>query len=218
MKKVISFILVLWMCLSLCACGEKVMTKEEMLQVAEYASVLQINNDTIHNVASAKQTYCGKVLKIEGPIDYIEEDHIAMAYTGDVVIDVYLPVETITTLKNGQYITIVGKTENEISSSSESYGFYTWDIKHYTVNNAYLIKDTYTLTGTFQGRNTKVSGEAYNLAVNNSATWSLIYFDKSVDLSKYSRGDEITVVAKKIGEDGIGGTHFEYVDAVILEN
>lgn len=95
MKKLLALILAAALALSLAACGggsgagdtntpstpstgngdttstdtpSGGMTKEEMLEQAIECSEDTINDDTLDNMARAKQTYCGKTLLIEGQI------------------------------------------------------------------------------------------------------------------------------------------------------
>ena len=100
---------------------EPAMTKEEMLQVAEDVSWVDIQNASVENIVKAKQQYCNKVMQLKGKIWSIEQDHIVIG--GDAanyLVDVYLPLDEIITLENQQVITVVGKTTDEIIDTTEN--------------------------------------------------------------------------------------------------
>lgn len=211
MKRTLTLFLALLMALALVGCGggensTSSMTKEEMLEQATECSETTISNDTVENIARAKQAYCGKTLLIKGQITEIGTNHITMG-GGNTNIEVYLQVEDIVNLEYKQYITIVGNMGEEITEGTFSPGIpqvlYT-----YEVNPAYLVTDKYEYTGTPESKNDSFPG-AWNVEfsnVSNPQYRRLVYFDSSVDVSQYA-GEEITFSAKSV--DG------KYYDAVI---
>lgn len=140
MKKIIALFLAAIMCLSLIACGgnnapetnetptettapeEVKMSKDEMLAIAEEYTAGDIQNDSIENIARAKQKYCNKTILLSGTVRNIQEDYIELSamYSANYIIDVYLPIDELVMLEQGQYITVVGTTTDEIIDASEN--------------------------------------------------------------------------------------------------
>ena len=122
MKKIIALFLAMLLSLTLCACGtKKAPTKEEMLSVAVETHASGIELDSFKNIASAKQKYCNKTLLLSGMVRKIKEDYIEISasYAPNYMVDVYLPLEELVNLEEGQYITVVGTTTDEITENSE---------------------------------------------------------------------------------------------------
>lgn len=122
------------------------MTKEEMLEQAEEVSHGDIQNASIENIANAKQLYCNKILKLRGTIRTINEDYVVIGqYPANYVVDVYLPVEEIVTLKEGMVISVVGKTTDEILDETENVDGISFDYSHYQMPSAYLVLEDYEI-------------------------------------------------------------------------
>ncbi|MDE6932027.1 MAG: hypothetical protein K2P37_05005 [Oscillospiraceae bacterium] len=188
---------------------EPVMTKEEMLQVAEEVSWTDIQNASVKNIASAKQQYCDKVMQLDGKIWSIEEDHIVIGGTGDnYLVDVYLPLDEIITLENQQIITVVGKTTDEIVNTTENVAEYSFDFSYYQMPNAYLVKDTVEW-------NCKTRGPSMNddydwiVEFENSNILHHVYFSDSVDITTLGLAMELKLSGKQIDNN----LH----DAIIIE-
>lgn len=178
---------------------ENSMTKEEMLEVAELADLYEIHNACFENVLSAKQTYCGKVLKIQAEINEIKMDSIIFT-TGETDIIVYLPEEDIVNLKSRQLVTIVGITNEDMAEGTSTMGF---SKSIFTMEEAYLVSDKYETTVTIVN---EYNGE-WNVRLKSGVTrWAC--FDSSADVSQYV-GKEVTISAKLIDE--------KYYDAIIVE-
>lgn len=225
MKKVLSLILALVLCLSLCACGgggsaetpaaeDLVPSKEEMLAVAEEFSTVNIQNDSIDNIVRAKQTYCNKTLLLSGYIRNIKETHVELSasYGANYMVDVYLSVDELVTLEEGQAITVVGTTTDEIIEASENAAEYTFDYSHYQMPNAYLVKDRVEVTGILKGVNQSYN-PAFNIEIGGSNVLKLIYFADGVDTSAFTFNQEIKFSAKAVSE----GSSLRYYDAEIIE-
>ena len=127
MRKALSLILALVLCLSLCACGEMKMTKEAMLSEAEsgvYAD--EITADIACNFARAKN-YEGKVYNLVGHILSIEENYCVIAaaqvdgdktdnvhrdnwndFQEQMVFHAYLPVSDLAEIEVCENIQIIG--------------------------------------------------------------------------------------------------------------
>ena len=189
------------------------MTKEEMLEQAIECTASDISNDTVENIAKATQTYCGKVLSIKGEIAEIKADHIQLE-TSSTRFKVYLPVDDIVNLKNGQLVTIVGNTGAEITEEPLAAGI-PQNVYAYEVNPAYFVTDRYEYTGIPKNENDSFPG-AWDVEFPNAANREylrLVYFDDSVDVSQYE-GQEITFSAKAFRSSN---ALFDYYDAVIIE-
>ena len=192
---------------------ESIPTKEEMLAIAEEYSSSDIQNDSIENIVKAKQKYCNKTLLLSGMVRNIEEDHIELApiYSSNYIIDVYLSIDDLVLLEQGQSITVVGTTTDEIIDDSESVAEYTFDYSHYQMPVAYLVKDTVEVTGILKGVNTSYA-PAFNIQIGESNYLKLIYFGESVDTSTLEFGQEITFIAKAISKND----NWHYYDAEII--
>lgn len=234
MKKLLSLILALVMCLSLCACGSDkgkdntnntgknpeatTMSKEDMLAAAEVVTPSQITQDTNSNIAKAKQLYCGKVLEVTGVVAAVKENYVEIGVDTSVagaVIDVYLPTEELLLLESRQKVTIVGKT-NDVTSETTSSGpmGMEWVKTHYTMPEAYLVNDTFEVSGKLFGKNQSYA-PAYNFDDGTSVT-KLLYFADGVDLSVIGSGATFTVKGK-IYLGSINDTDFVIRDAIIVE-
>ena len=234
MKKALSLILALVLCLSLCACGSDkgkdntnntgknpeatTMSKEDMLAAAEVVTPSQITQDTNSNIAKAKQLYCGKVLEVTGVVAAVKENYVEIGVDTSVagaVIDVYLPTEELLLLESRQKVTIVGKT-NDVTSETTSSGpmGMEWVKTHYTMPEAYLVNDTFEVSGKLFGKNQSYA-PAYNFDDGTSVT-KLLYFADGVDLSVIGSGATFTVKGK-IYLGSINDTDFVIRDAIIVE-
>ncbi len=215
MKKFIALLLAAVMCLSLVACGksEAAKTKEEMLAIAEEYRSSDIQNDSIENIVKAKQKYCNKTLLLSGMVRNIEEDHIELApiYSSNYIIDVYLSIDDLVLLEQGQSVTVVGTTIDEIIDKSENAAGYTFNYSHYQMPVAYLVKYTVEVTGILKGVNNDFA-PAFNIQIGSSNVLKLIYFAENVDTSTLEYGQEITFVAKEISEND----NLHYYDAEII--
>ena len=229
MKKFIALLLAAIMCLSLCACGggndapeapvettapeEVKMSKDEMLAVAEEYTATDIQNDSIDNIARAKMKYCNKTILLSGTVRNIQEDYIELSasYAANYMIDVYLPLEELVLLEQGQYITVVGTTTDEIIDASENVAEYTFDYSHYQMPVAYFVKDTIEVTGILKGVSSSYA-PAFNIQIGNSNVLKLIYFAEGVDTSALEYGQEITFTAKAVSKND----NWHYYDAEII--
>ena len=152
MKKALSLILALVLCLSMCACGEKEMTKEEMVKTATVISADEMNADIGGNKAKAK-TYIDGVYIITGRVSEIEEeycivrarkaDHTKIVYAhhdgwgefdAEFELHVYLPLEDLANVEFASDISFVGMI-TEIGSKQENLK----NILYLNVANAHLI-------------------------------------------------------------------------------
>ncbi len=218
MKRTISLIMALVLCLLMCACGggndtldttetptettaptETEMTKAEMLASALQVQIHEINNASVENLAKAKMDYCDKVLEIKGQISKIAEDYVVIG-NADYVVNVYLPLEELATLQAFQQVTIVGQTTDAIIKS----GFGG----HYQMRIAYLVTDRYEFEGVIQTAGIKIYGPDGTLLDGiRHLKW-----DESVT-NKPEFGERVTISAK-CAEESNG---WVYYDAILVE-
>ena len=134
MKKLLALLLSVVLCFTLVACGGgKTPTKEELLATAEMVNSADIKKDSNQNIIMAKEKYCNKTLLLSGCVREIKEDHIELSdsYGSNYMVDVYLPLEEMATLKSNQAITVVGSMSDEIIETSENSGGMSFDYNHY---------------------------------------------------------------------------------------
>ena len=230
MKKILQLILAATLMLSLAACGGKgttsngsnTMSKEEMLEAAEVAEEVEMYHALFENIVNAKQTYCGKILEVKAPVLTIEEDYIEVGQTGALIV--YLPEEDIINLKPLQWITVVGRTNDDIQTETQVMGGTEWERQYFVMEQAYLVTDRDEYTGTPKSENDSYTGawnvefsdqmpkEVYDAAEDRFVMaqhyTKVVYFDESIDVSQYI-GEEITFTAQCI--DG------KYYNAMIVQ-
>lgn len=232
MKKTISLLLALVMCLSLCACGggndtpetteaptetnaleEAVPTKEELLAQALAVDYTTINNDSFENLAKAKSLYCNATLKLDGTVYEIKEDHVRIGNGLSWGVSVYLPTEELVDLEKWQRIVVVGKTTDEIIEEQS----YAGTLSLYQMPDAYLVDDYFEYQVTLKGKNESYDG-AWNILLGDSNYANLVYFADGVDLSSFNTssngnpGEAITILAKSKFENY---SSWVYYDATI---
>jgi len=145
MKKALSLILALVMCLSLCACGSEdkkdnvksTPTQEELMASIETFNLTKFRKDCTDNLLRAKETYIGKVYKISGFIAEIKED--CCVFDSSVVVP--LSKDTITRLSVGDCITVVGRVgdvaheeetqQSGLGTSTTIHNILTMDVAYY---------------------------------------------------------------------------------------
>lgn len=189
------------------------MSKDEILASAEEYKCTDIQNDSIDNIVRAKQKYCNKTLLLSGTVRSIEEDHIELSsfYGANYMVDVYLSVDELVLLENGQAITVVGTTTDEVIDSSENVAEYTFNYSHYQMPAAYLVKETIEVTGILKGVNNSYA-PAFNIQIGESSVLKLIYFADSVDTDALEFGQEIRFSAKAINKND----NWHYYEAEII--
>jgi len=233
MKKTISLLLALVMCLSLCSCGDKdqtadttdetptqsdttvateqseavpeetVMTKEEMLEVASELDLEELQKLANNHIVKAESEYCNKILKYYGQITEIAKDHITFGSGGYCQLDVYLPIEDILLLENGQFVTIVGQTSDTIEGESDE-----WGVMNYccSMNVAYVSSDRVEVTGTIFKERSAKSGYLFFISGTNQGRG--IYFADGVEVEPYIE-KEVKISARCVDTS--------YYDTTILE-
>ncbi len=199
------FFMIMVMMLSLTACGSEgdtnssnenssmvtteSMTKDEMLKVAESVSENEMGSAIAENIVKAKQTYCGKVLKVKAPVSSIREDSVIVGQVQPSLV-VYLPEEDIAELQPLEWITIVGITDEDIQTETLTVGGTQWELRHYVMEDAYFVTNRYEHTGIPKSENESYKG-AWNVEFPGQSVQKVVYFDESIDVSQYV-GEEIT--------------------------
>ena len=154
MKKLLALILAAALALSLVACGgggaedtpeETVMTKEEMIEVAEDRTFADFSSGNKAQAASC----VGDIYKITGWVLRVETDYVTLStHTSDgsganalssIYLHVYLPVDELAALEINDEITIVG----EVTGTSEEESTIVYGITNKVVcldmENAYSV-------------------------------------------------------------------------------
>lgn len=121
------------------------MSKEEILSGATTMTFAEIAETTSNNKAKAKQLYCNKALEITAFVKEVEADYVTISshkytFSGDVVMDVYLPLDELVTLEPTQMITIVGLTSDTLDSRSMADNL---EQTYYEMPQAYLVSDRF---------------------------------------------------------------------------
>ena len=235
MKKAISLLLVLAMCLSLCACGggndtpetteaptkptvpeEVKMTKDEMLNVAVPLTREEIDK-SISNVAFAK-SLIGNTYTFGGEVFSVAEDHAVITFyitdeqgaygtaANVMVANLYLPLEELISLENQQRLSFVGQL-NDVTTHDETIPDWgTQTVVNLVFKSVAIVSDRFEATGKLHSQNASYGEDAWNIKFPNSDYLSVVHFRD--DVSAY-KGQEITY-SYKITSDGC-------VDAYIVE-
>ena len=160
MKKVVSLLLALVMCLSLCACGggndagshaettipeETVISKDEMLKQAVAIDIDSFLKECSANIAKVKLDYVGKSCLFEAEVFEIQEDYIIVR-SKYLEAKIYLPIEEIVELQTNQYVELVGILDKI------DYDTYEGAFADFCV--AYVSNDTFVRTGIYRAFST----------------------------------------------------------------
>ncbi|MDO4815908.1 MAG: hypothetical protein Q4A83_04800 [Bacillota bacterium] len=112
MKRFIVSLLVLMMCLSLCACAQ---STEKMLEEAIELNWQNVHDEYLENAARAAEEYDGKIVKWTATVYDIGIDNVSMAesaYMGAplnaITVHFNEDEDGISNLSDGDVITIVG--------------------------------------------------------------------------------------------------------------
>lgn len=217
MKKLIWLFSVCVVVFSMIGCTSNNATtesKESFINSAKEVSANDINTDVIENLAKAKNEYCDQVLLIDGVVKEINENNVELAgFLGaENVIDVHLSEDELFELQKGQWITVVGKTTDEINETTVNFDGWTLETKHFQMPVAYLVESTFEYEGILKGENADYS-PAYNIEIGESNVCFLIYFQESVDTSELEYNQKIKFSAKAIKDSMV----WKYYEAKIIE-
>lgn len=146
---------------------EKVMSKEEMLEVAEELKFNEVVENMKENQIRAQEKYIENIYKFNCFVSSIENNYII--YQGDeneyLEMKIYLNDEELKKINKGDGITIVGKINNLGYSKKTSMMLEYIECE---VKNAYVIsEDTLEITGTINGiKEKKLTAYTYSLPNN----------------------------------------------------
>ncbi len=221
MKKALSLILVLALCVGLCACGggnETPNTTEATAPQFDVANAItetprHIFKEVEANQAKAMQnTYLFEVVVGEITDKYFEGgDNSATVgnttYLAANNVRVCLPIEELAQLNKGETVAIVGKI-TEVIAGNIAYGNPTFIV----FGEAQLYEGEISevaphedeiFTGVLKGKNESYDGY-WNIQIGDSNVLKLISFAEGEDLSAYNEaysndGQEITFTAYILG-------------------
>ena len=187
MKKALSLILALVLCLSLYACGEKESkpTKEQLLASAVDINTITFFDDCTSNLERAKEKHKGQIYKFSVVVQEINEDSITAGY-----LVFPLDRETLLTLSVDDCIEVVGRV-SDIVVVETPYRTYkmVFDLAYYLGEH-----DNFSVTV----RET-VSGEGYILVglkkVQGTNGLAKVYLDKET-INSLADGDELQLEGK----------------------
>lgn len=232
MKKTITLLLTLVLCLSLAACGggndtpesptettaseEVKMSKDEMLSAAIPLTRDDLDK-SINNIAFAK-TLIGNTYTFGGEVYSVTEDHAAVTFhitdekgaygtaANVMVANLYLPLNELVSLENQQRLNFVGQLEDVGTHEESIPGWGAETVTEMVFKNIAIVSDRFESTGTLHSRNASYGEDAWNIKFPDSDYLGVVHFRD--DVSAY-QGKEITY-SYKITSDGC-------VDAYIVE-
>lgn len=249
MRKVLASILALVVSISLCACSKEIQktdnsvsmvtqdkhnleetktTKEEMLGSASELDIAALSRATKENQVKARQDYAGNCYTYSGYVLSINDGsaQIGLADT-EYHFNVLLENDDLAQLAVNEYVTVVGNVlDVSVETQKIEYvgGSYEKTFFVGTMEPAWLISDTFELTGTLEmfehsfyySGNLKVytdNANAWYLIVNDKGNTkeyylkdiqSVVPFESAlIDENEIEQGTEITIsgqIQKSIGE------------------
>lgn len=235
MKKAISLLLALVMCLSLCACDggndtpktteaptettapeEVKMSKDEMLNASTPLTRDEIDK-SISNIAFAK-SLIGNTYTFGGEVFSVAEDYAVVTFyitdeqgaygtaANMMVANLYLPLEELISLENQQRLSFVGQLDDVSTHDETIPDWGTQTVIDVVFKNVAVVSDRFEQTGTLHSKNASYGENAWNIKFPNNDYLSVVHFRD--DVSSY-QGQEITY-SYKVTSDGC-------VDAYIVE-
>ena len=234
MKKAISLILALVLCLSLCACGggnntprteapaettapeEVKMSKDEMLNVSTPLTRDEIDK-SISNIAFAK-SLIGNTYTFGGEVFSVAEDYAVVTFyitdeqgaygtaANMMVANLYLPLEELISLENQQRLSFVGRLDDVSTHDETIPGWGTQAVIDMVFKSVAVVSDRFEETGKLHSQNASYGENAWNIKFPNNDYLSVVHFRD--DVSSY-QGQEITY-SYKVTSEGC-------IDAYIVE-
>ena len=181
MKKALSLLLALVVCLSLCACGEEAQPTEPI----ETVSINSMFSDT-DNGAKA-QLNVGKVTTVYGQVSAISSSActVQLVYPKGASVSVEMPIEQLAEMEKNQFVAIEGMVASYNPSMSQKYTISATDVLALEEMDAYIRK---TVTDVHAYRVLiEYTGEA-NAAMTHSALMSSLDVNL-IDNYVHARGD-----------------------------
>ncbi|MBQ3426056.1 MAG: hypothetical protein IJH37_02795 [Clostridia bacterium] len=205
MKKILLVLLTLVVSFSVSSCGKE--SKEEIKNRAENYTEFIEKNGGVNNIADAKQKLVGKYFYCTGTVSDIYED-----YTLISGIKVYLSKDELASVKDGTFVSFVGKIDSVESAEITIEGT-TIQTYYKVMKNAYLINNKYTVSGTIEGFYNDI-GKHYGDASYGIITAEIEGESKKIgvaipkgDYGKYPTGTEIKAVGELTPLDSVTKKH-----------
>ena len=205
MKKTLSIILALVLCLSLCACGgEPTETQNNLLtKGAPEANFKTIYEKCNENIVATKNDYVGKGYQFAGIVKNIAEDSITLApikfptypYGSWYYVKVFLPTDDIVKVSSQQIINVAGEISDLKGSSAE-------------MRNGVLLDDNIAFEGEITGFFLNESYTKHIMEVKmTNGTNNIHYWLEVADADKMENITEITIngISFVVG-DKVSGT------------
>lgn len=182
MKKIISILLALLMCLSLCACGGKdepiqqesssngtedttnvpEYSEEELVASTPFLNLDEMWNTIDTNQAKAKLTYDQKMFQVNVTVLNISTNYFdyMFKYNDGVMksFKVFMPTETLATLTNNSHITVLGKL---VISGSSAY-----------LEDAFVVDSSNVEQKSFDDETIQKAIDDYNLNNSGKIDWN----------------------------------------------
>ena len=140
MKKIITLLLVVLLCFSLCACGKgKTLTKEELISTATITTdIMTLQSAVYNNKLKATEDYCNKPIIVSGEVLMVEDNYVVIC-DSQVCLDAYLPTEDLVKISSNDTITVVGII-NDIQDLEMNFGAgMPFNSPHYIMDVGYLV-------------------------------------------------------------------------------
>ena len=233
MKKAISLLLALVLCLSLCACGggndapdtdapaeETAMTKEEMLAQASVWDASAFEEAMASNPLNAKEEFIGKIYTHTLSVQSITEEYFAAGS-----YKLYAPIDELKKLATDQSISIVGIVTDTTKTTETAFG-YSYDTYGIVMENVYVVNDIFEFSGTVFSRVFDSNGnfEAFEIrSAHEEKTVFRVETTSTINGSPITEdtfeiGDEVTLYGKKYIYDFLNSTVTWLVGEEITQN
>ncbi len=205
MKKVISLIMALVLCLPLCACSARnKMTKEEMLSAARDFDYAAFSKSIEENKLRAEEAYVGNIYKIDGFIKTINKNSCTLSFLssiGTLEGDVTVPLsrDELKKLNVNERITVVGDIRKIYTVGNKGNNFVNLGSAYYVGNEFKATVKIQTLLHSPAGGKYPIYASAtYQGFLDEKVAPLCNVYLSGEDLATLSEDDEITVVGKMV--------------------
>lgn len=214
MKRIITLLLTVAMCIALCACGGNGgMSKEKMLEIAQELDIADISTTFSQNEARAKETYVGNTYTVSGYIENITSDYCVIEKKGpsttNYELRVYLSKDDLVKVNTGEKILVVGEI-----TALESIIEYPIAEQFAEMKNAYLIDNNFEITGVITQFDS-YGGSRYCVIRTDDYDSPIGVFLDENTLNGLSIGNTITV-AGIITYDGFSSPYYRMKDVELI--
>lgn len=231
MKKALSLLLALVLCLSLCACGgnestdipadtnstaDAVMTKEEMLENAQNLNYFDFEKNVTENMVRAEEMYVGNIFKMAGFVTEINDNGCVLSClnTSNYLsgyIHVPLTRKELMNLNVNERIVVVGEI-SEITKGSVKFGS-----AYYVSNEFEGTVKIYSVLYASASDSLPIYATASYVGImdENPAPMCNVYLDGST-LATLKKDDEITITGKVVMYDRMD-EHMYYNQKILFK-